>query len=273
MKAFIAFFLYLCCSVVYGAQEEKFCSWEHPGTNKYQKNPIEALDDYYMDFRVRALLRSRMETHQYDDIVEIRRDGVKGSDGWTYSNLRDMHYGKGSYCPGPVDTLHWNPAQVERALVYCVDTVCIAVPTVCNNVSLIDRDSQIELQPSAGSPEGPIGTPQPSLDQGPSESGQQPGPTSDQGGGQEIPGTQGGGVGSNPSGSFGGGGGDLGGGSLPPGHPASGPSCGCVIPPPPPPVCPPPVVPPIHVVPEPPEWIMILAGLISFVYLWGRRRK
>lgn len=266
MKAILAFLLVFACGLCNAAvaKSADACNWDHPGTNKYQRLPVEALQDYDMDYRVRATLQVKMINHWYDDVVEIRRDGVTGNG--SYSNLRGMHYGKSGYCQGMVDTGAWAPTQVERALVYCVDTVCVAVPTVCNNVSLIDRDEQIDIQPKAG---GPYGASEPSVDQGPGEVGPEhgapealpdDGPMA--GSFSEVPGTGGQGqqsVGSWPGGWEGDGGGDTVG------------SHGHHVPPPEPP-CPPVVTPPSPV-PETPEWIMMAAGLACFVWLWNRRDK
>ena len=257
MKLFVAFLFLVMCSVC-GAAEQPFCSWDHPGLNKYQKNPVEALNDYYMDFTVRAQLRAKMELHQYDDIVEIRRDGVFGNG--VYSNLRDMHYGKGSYCPGVVDTGHWAASEVQRGLVYCVNENCVVVPTVCNNVSLIDRKAEagpIDIAPEAGpSP----GASQPGLNQGSGEPGPVPGNAAD----QDFPAT-------GPSTSYSEGPGYGLPGFVVPGYPGSPPGPGGFVGP----IRPSPggFVGPIRPVPETPEWIMILAGVVCFFWLWNRRDK
>lgn len=275
MKALIAFFLCLVCGLCSAA--EPFCSWDHPGANKYQGRPVDALQDYYINYQVRAVLQVKMRNHMYDDVVEIRRDSIKGSTG-TFTNLRDMHYGKGSYCPGSVSTGNWSATRVERALVYCVAEVCVAVPTVCNNVSLIDRDTPIDLSSEEGGPSAG-GTSLSSVDSSPEELGSELGVAGSQG----SPGSDS----STPTGeepgipwsgispimvSGGGYGGDFGGG----GGGGIGPVCGCV--PPPPggfvgPIGPIPTVPPIPAVPEPAEWMMMVGGFLCFVWLWSRRQR
>lgn len=268
MKSFVTFLL-LCLACGLCSAAEPFCNWDHPGHNKYRGTPEAALKDYYLDYQVRVALQAKIETHQYDDIVEIRRDGVTGSTG-TYSNLRDMHYGKGHFCPGRVDTGAWSTTQVERALVYCEGTVCVAVPTVCNNVSLIDRDSPIDVEPAAGLSGG---TPQSNSDQGSGEPGPQPGAALPQGQGSpvasEVPEAPGDSWTGFPSvgGGSGGWGGDEGGtpiGSL---------GCSCIPPPPCGPIWPVVPIPPVTSVPETPEWVMIIAGLACFLWLWNRRQR
>jgi hypothetical protein len=242
--------LLLTLTSVFVSAAEPFCSWEHPGANKYRGLPVNALKDYYMDYQVRAALQVKMNQHLYDDVVEIRRDGVVG-----YKNLRDMHYGKDGYCPGAVDTSRWDALHVERGLVYCVADTCVIVPTVCNNVSLIDKESSsvvglgeepIDISPSAGfHPTIALENPLP----------------------EAIPvigGTIGldettwsGGVGypENGSGSPGNGGSSGGG------------NCACR-----PPIVVPPC-PPISVVPEPAEWVMMVLGLVCLVWAWPRGKR
>jgi hypothetical protein len=77
-----------------------------------------------------------MLAHQYDDIAEIRRDTITGTQ--TYSDLRDMHFGEGRLCRLPSRAL-WSAQHTERGLVYCEQEHCLIVPTVCRNVSRVTR--------------------------------------------------------------------------------------------------------------------------------------
>ena len=266
MKRFVLFLVLVMASAMCQAKDPlgSFCSWDHPGAHKYEPYPSKALDDYYMDFQVRAALKAKMEAHQYDDVVTITRDGIKG-----YKNLREMHYGRGMVCPGRVDTSRWAASHTERALVYCERGTCVAVPTVCNNVSLIDREEEgepIGISPGAGNPNG---NPQPGGDASPNEPGRV---LPENPGGEVVPGvpeeTSGSDAGPSDGcdysygggGGYGGDGGD-GGGIFPPGYGGGSPGCGCV---PPPPTC---------AVPEPSAWIMILAGVVCFWYRWRTRDK
>lgn len=271
MKAFIAFLLLVLCSVHgVAAVNDKPCNWDHPGTNKYTRAPAEALKDYVMDYRVRATLQVKMNKHWYDDVVEITKHGIFGEG--TYTNMRGMHYGQAHYCPGNVDTSGWSKDQTERALVYCVAETCVAVPTVCNNVSLVDRKQEegpIDILPAAGNPNRDS---EPSVDVASLE----PGPIlgeqetaaplgflegdaktfdNPEGEGHGVPGFMDGGQG---NGGWGGGGGDD-----------TRPCRICHLPEPP---CPPPVIIP-PTVPETPEWMMMGAGLACFLWLWNRRDK
>jgi hypothetical protein len=94
--------------------------------------------DRYRDIpaETRGALKARMLAHQYDDVAEIRRDTITGTQ--TYSDLRDMHFGEGRLCRLPSRAL-WAAQHTELGLVYCEQEHCLIVPTVCRNVSRVTR--------------------------------------------------------------------------------------------------------------------------------------
>jgi hypothetical protein len=122
------------------------CSWDRPGANPYMGNVVTAVDRYSdIPESVRAALKTRMATRQYDDIAVIRRDTVVGKH--LYSpEIRDMHFGQGQVC-STVTRTQWAPAAEERGLVYCERGHCIIGPTVCRNVSRVTR---LPPDPAAG---------------------------------------------------------------------------------------------------------------------------
>jgi hypothetical protein len=134
------------------------CSWDRPGADPYMGD-IEAAVDRYRDIppEVRAKLKAKMRTRAYDDIATITRDKIEGKGGpagkQTYSNLRDMHFGKGRICR-EVTRSKWKPDAVERGLVYCEGEHCLIVPTVCRNVSRVTPD-ELNPEPKAGEDEDP----------------------------------------------------------------------------------------------------------------------
>ena len=111
------------------------CSWDRPGVDPYMGD-IEAAVDRYRDIpgEVRARLKEKMRKRAYDDIAAITRDRIEGRQ--QYSDLRDMHFGKGRICR-QVTRSKWGPGAVERGLVYCEGEHCLIVPTVCRNVSRV----------------------------------------------------------------------------------------------------------------------------------------
>jgi len=223
------------------------CSWAQPGRDPYRTRGelTRALADMNIDSADKALIKDKMERVAYTEIVSIGRDQIDG-----YANLRDMHSGH-STCHGPVKRESWDANHVELALVYCGNgPTCVAVPIVCDNVSLIDRVPH-EQEPVAELEFAPPAAGTPVTDPAPA-------PVEDRSFAfvPDVP----------TGGSYGGGGfggGDYGGGGgggpvWPPHPPASGPDCGCK---PPPPVCPPPP-PPISSVPEPASLWLAVAGLL-----------
>jgi MYXO-CTERM domain-containing protein len=142
------------------------CSWAHPGANPYRGEPARALADFDMPSATRHRLREMMAAHRYTDVATITRDDITGAHG--YTDLREMHSGRGIVCHGAVDRTAWSATRRERGLVYCADDVCVIVPTICNNVSLVSRkpddvaaldDSPIDIEPAAGPRPVPTETP------------------------------------------------------------------------------------------------------------------
>lgn len=126
------------------------CSWADPGKHPYMRPQAEALADYAdIPAADRARLARRIATSDYDDIATIARDRIEGAR--YYGNLRDMHFGDGRVCRGPVDRSSWHGTR-ELGLVYCEGGRCVIVPTVCRNVARVD--------PLPGAPERPASAPQ-----------------------------------------------------------------------------------------------------------------
>lgn len=114
------------------------CSWDRPGANPFMGDVVAAVDRYQdIPAATRDKLKARMQARQYDDMVVIERDAIKGKA--TYApEIRDMHFGPGAVCT-TVTRTKWTAKTQERGLVYCEDGQCILVPTVCRNVSRIRR--------------------------------------------------------------------------------------------------------------------------------------
>jgi hypothetical protein len=237
------------------------CSWDKPGVNPYMGDVVAAVDRYQdISAPVRAKLKARMLKRDYDELVTIKRDGIEGQAQYG-SAITDMHFGANSICK-TVSRSKWTQAYEERGLVYCEEGQCVLVPTVCRNVSRIQRiapraagpagggslasstqdaEGPLELDPTAA---GPVASP--------GSFAQIAGGSGFEGGPALIPGvTTPGGGGGFPG--LGGGGGGIGGGggglipTLPPGPPT----------------------PPI---PEPATWAMLMAGLFAVGFI-ARRRK
>ncbi len=132
------------------------CSWDHPGVNPFMGDVVAAVDDYKdIPAATRAKLKARMVKRDYDEIALIEKDRVTGLAQYG-SDIRDMHFGQGNVCR-TVTRSKWTPVMQERGLVYCEDGQCILVPTVCRNVSRITRlaDRPLVIAPGAGAPAAP----------------------------------------------------------------------------------------------------------------------
>ncbi len=114
------------------------CSWDRPGHNPFMGDVVAAIDRYSdIPTPVRVRLKQRMQPRQYDEMVDIRRDSIRGRADYQ-PTIRDMHFGIDRVC-AQVSRSGWTPQMHERGLVYCESGHCILVPTVCRNVSRIER--------------------------------------------------------------------------------------------------------------------------------------
>jgi len=253
------------------------CSWDHPGVNPFMGDVVAAVDDYKdIPAATRAKLKARMAKRDYDEIALIEKDRITGLAEYG-TEIRDMHFGPGSVCR-TVTRNKWTPTMQERGLVYCEDGQCILVPTVCRNVSRIARMAErpLVIAPGAGAPDGPAtpgapvaaAAPDTPLEMEPTGAGILGGGAPASPGSFSAPPLDGG-VPPTP------------GGNLPT---VSNPGGGFNPPVTPPniPLLPPAVVPPsttpadpptAPAVPEPGQWMLMLAGLAAVASSVARRRR
>jgi len=112
------------------------CSWDRPGADPFMGDVVAAVDRYTdIAPAVREQLKQRMRAREYDEIVVIRRDTIRGKQYYA-AHIREMHFGQGRVCRN-VTRAGWSEKMEERGLVYCVQGECILVPTICRNVSRI----------------------------------------------------------------------------------------------------------------------------------------
>ena len=124
------------------------CNWNRPGVDPFMGDVVAAVDRY-TDIAppVREQLKERMRARQYDEIVVISRDAIRGKGNYN-ARISDMHFGPGRVCRN-VTRAGWNEQMQERGLVYCVQGQCILVPTICRNVSRITQ-APASAPPAAG---------------------------------------------------------------------------------------------------------------------------
>jgi hypothetical protein len=129
------------------------CSWNHPGVNPFMGDVVGAVDRYAdIPAPVRARLKERIARRDYDDIVSIKRDSIRGKA--DYGNaISDMHFGTHQVCHS-VTRAEWTAQMEERGLVYCEQGQCILIPTVCRNVSRIARNDAGGTRPANAT--GPV---------------------------------------------------------------------------------------------------------------------
>ena len=261
------------------------CSWNRPGVDPFMGDVVAAVDRY-TDIAppVREELKQRMRARQYDEIVVISRDAIRGKGGYN-ARISDMHFGPGRVCRN-VTRAGWSEQMQERGLVYCVQGQCILVPTICRNVSRITQ-APASAPPAAGAAAPGGAAPVAAAPAAPEAAGVPliDNPDALRGGsftGGAMPpavasipflpfdyvrnvGSTG-----SPAGMGGGsGGGGGGGGGLPPG-PAGG---GIIVPPSVIlPTLPPTDLSVLPAVPEPDTWAMLLAGLALCACATLRRR-
>ena len=113
--------------------------------------------DRYTDIpaSVRDRLKARMASRAYDEVVSIRRDAIVGRAHYGAA-IKDMHFAGGRVCTR-VDRAAWAADAQERGLVYCESGECILVPTVCRNVSRIERRAPAVAGAAAASSDGGSG--------------------------------------------------------------------------------------------------------------------
>lgn len=129
------------------------CDWDRPGHNPFMGDVVAAIDRYTeIPTPVRMRLKQRMQTRKYDDLVDIRRDSITGRHQYA-PTIRDMHFGLDRVCR-QVSRSNWTTQTRERGLVYCEAGHCILVPTVCRNVSRIERRPNLVAAAQEGASPG-----------------------------------------------------------------------------------------------------------------------
>lgn len=115
------------------------CDWNAPGANRYRGTVDAAVVALGMPTGTSDRLRRRISKMDYDEVVEIRRNSISGSVYEYDPQIAFMHFGGAGKICRNVDRSKWKADAVERGLVYCDGSMCVLVPTVCGNVSLIGR--------------------------------------------------------------------------------------------------------------------------------------
>lgn len=122
------------------------CDWTNPGLDSFRNGGGNLGDAIYrlpIDIEDKRKLTTLVEKKDYVEMATITQKGIEGFY-YKYDNLRYMAFGRNKICRNV--KMNWEPARVERGLVYCTPKVCVIIPTVCNNISLIDRHQRTEFK-------------------------------------------------------------------------------------------------------------------------------
>ncbi len=114
------------------------CEWS-AGRDRYVGSIPAAIAAYRFPAAIQAELIAQWQERRWVDVVVIDRDSIRGRTGDYRPDLAQMNFGgKGRRCER-VSREKWSDSQAETAIVLCADGECVAVPSVCSNVSRITR--------------------------------------------------------------------------------------------------------------------------------------
>ena len=111
------------------------CDWSHPGINPMTVRPSSVLVNYAdIPPDIRKELVFMLDRRIPSEIIEIGRDRI--GDGKKYTYARDMHWGAGKLCKGPVSRAGWKPSHRETIEIYKVPGMVhpVALARTCGNV-------------------------------------------------------------------------------------------------------------------------------------------
>ncbi|MEO6364027.1 MAG: MHFG family PEP-CTERM protein [Caldimonas sp.] len=135
------------------------CSWDAPGADRYTGRTDAAIMALaVIPESARRALIAKADRHDFDEVVYIDRDAIRGKASYD-PEIRYMAFGsRGKVCE-TVSRAKWAPEQVETAMVYCAESYCVAVPSICGNVFLLTRRPDEERPPAAVVPPETFETP------------------------------------------------------------------------------------------------------------------
>ena len=125
------------------------CEWS-AGADRYVGSVPAAIASYGFPAATQAELIAQWEERRWADVVTIDRDSIRSRTADYGPDMRQMNFGgKGRRCER-VSRAKWTASHIETAIVLCADGECVAVPSVCSNVSRVTRiDHAAPLAPIA----------------------------------------------------------------------------------------------------------------------------
>lgn len=137
------------------------CTWDAPGADPYRGTPRAAIMAMSsIPEPARRQLVAKAEASKFDDVVMIRRDSIAGKHQYS-PELSNMAFGKRGRVCESVTRAGWATGHVERAMVFCADSYCVARPQICNNWSMVSRiaPAPVAVAPPAEAMSGGGGAP------------------------------------------------------------------------------------------------------------------
>lgn len=114
------------------------CEW-NAGADRYVGSVPAAIAAYGFPAATQAELIAQWEERRWADVVTIDRDSIRSRTADYGPDMRQMNFGgKGRRCER-VSRAKWTASHAETAIVLCADGECVAVPSVCSNVSRVTR--------------------------------------------------------------------------------------------------------------------------------------
>jgi hypothetical protein len=121
------------------------CDWNNPGSNPFRGESVySAVQSYGFPKTETDEIAWKIKAGMPDAVIYIKQKTIISPFGEA-TNLRDMFFGNNRKCVGKVIRDNWSLQDERPALVYCPTAktygntqVCVAIPVVCGNVSLID---------------------------------------------------------------------------------------------------------------------------------------
>lgn len=130
-RLYLAALLFLCAP----AMAVQVCSWDQPGHNPFVGDRQAAIMSYvHIPFADRLRLAWQVRFGSPSDTVSIGANGITGHPSYTYSDINDMHFGRGSRCES-ISRAGWPLGHTEPAKAYRRGNWCVIIPVVCGNVS------------------------------------------------------------------------------------------------------------------------------------------
>ena len=118
------------------------CNWDRPGADAYAgsaRAAITAMTNIPAPVRAVLIERAERRSPDYDDVIYIDRDAIRGVHHAYAPEITFMAFGAAGKVCRTVTRSGWADHWAESAMAFCEGAYCIARPSVCNNWSIVTR--------------------------------------------------------------------------------------------------------------------------------------